>query len=227
VPCVWFDVFQRYAYHLSTERYLKMKSVSSTVSSLVQLTAGGTVLEIFVTVSLATRLVMLALAPVNLNRAGTGLPMLNTELPSDLIGNRKNDPSVGAWYCTHTVNVAGVVAPGAVQVTIVFPGPNVLPEHGVHVTVRTVAPFFAVGFVYVTLAPDVLVAYATSGDVGTFVHMVPPGAPPSPQLELPPVQTPAWQVSFCVHVLPSLHVVPFGAAGFEQAPVAWLHVPAA
>ena len=40
-----------------------------------------------------------------------------------------------------------------------------------------------------------------------------------------PVQTPAWQVSVCVHAFPSLHVVPFVFAGFEH-PVAGLHVPA-
>jgi hypothetical protein len=32
-------------------------------------------------------------------------------------------------------------------------------------------------------------------------------------------------VSFCVHALPSLHVVPFASAGFEQVPVVVLHVP--
>ena len=35
----------------------------------------------------------------------------------------------------------------------------------------------------------------------------------------PPVQTPAWQLSPVVQALPSLQVVPFGAEGFEQAPV--------
>ncbi len=33
-----------------------------------------------------------------------------------------------------------------------------------------------------------------------------------------PVHTPDWQESLCVHALPSLHVVPFGANGFEHAP---------
>ena len=41
-----------------------------------------------------------------------------------------------------------------------------------------------------------------------------------------PVQTPERQVSDWVHALPSLQVVPSGAAGFEQAPVDELHVPA-
>jgi hypothetical protein len=43
--------------------------------------------------------------------------------------------------------------------------------------------------------------------------------------ELPPVQTPAWQVSVCVHAFPSLHAIPLAALGFEQTPVVWLHVP--
>src|SRR5439155_1060546 len=41
-----------------------------------------------------------------------------------------------------------------------------------------------------------------------------------------PVHTPVCQVSVCVQALPSLHVVPSGLAGFEQVPVAGLHVPA-
>jgi hypothetical protein len=40
-----------------------------------------------------------------------------------------------------------------------------------------------------------------------------------------PEQVPAWQVSPVVHGLPSLQVVPFGAVGFEQAPVVGSHVP--
>ena len=44
---------------------------------------------------------------------------------------------------------------------------------------------------------------------------------------LPPVQTPAWQVSVCVQASPSLHAVPSGCAGFEQAPVEGSQVPAA
>lgn len=42
----------------------------------------------------------------------------------------------------------------------------------------------------------------------------------------PPVQTPATQVSVCVHALPSLQPVPFAAFGFEQVPVVGLQVPA-
>jgi hypothetical protein len=42
---------------------------------------------------------------------------------------------------------------------------------------------------------------------------------------LEPAQAPLWQVSVCVHALPSLQVVPFEAVGFEQAPVLELHVP--
>jgi hypothetical protein len=43
---------------------------------------------------------------------------------------------------------------------------------------------------------------------------------------LAPVHVPAWHVSDCVHALASLHVVPLTFAGFEQAPVAGLQVPA-
>jgi len=43
---------------------------------------------------------------------------------------------------------------------------------------------------------------------------------------LDPVQVPAWQVSSCVHRLPSLHGVLSAAVGFEHAPVAGLHMPA-
>jgi hypothetical protein len=44
---------------------------------------------------------------------------------------------------------------------------------------------------------------------------------------LPPAHEPPWQVSDWVHALPSLHVVPSVAAGFEQAPLVGSHVPAA
>jgi hypothetical protein len=68
-----------------------------------------------------------------------------------------------------------------------------------------------------------------------FVHMPVPGlhAPTSWHWSsavqvtgLPPVQTPAWQVSVCVHLLPSSQPVSSGAAGFEQAPVLGVQVPA-
>ena len=41
-----------------------------------------------------------------------------------------------------------------------------------------------------------------------------------------PVQLPDWQLSLCVHALPSLQAVPLATCGFEHAPVAGLHVPA-
>ena len=40
------------------------------------------------------------------------------------------------------------------------------------------------------------------------------------------VQLPDWQVSVRVQAFPSLQVVPFGASGFEQAPVEVSHTPA-
>jgi len=44
-------------------------------------------------------------------------------------------------------------------------------------------------------------------------------------LGLPPVQTPAWQVSVCVHMSPSSQVVPSVLVGFEQTPVDGSQVP--
>jgi hypothetical protein len=41
-----------------------------------------------------------------------------------------------------------------------------------------------------------------------------------------PTQAPAWHLSDVVQLLASLHVVPFGAAGFEHAPVPVSQVPA-
>jgi len=43
---------------------------------------------------------------------------------------------------------------------------------------------------------------------------------------LDPLHVPDWHVSVCVQASPSLQVVPFASAGFEQAPVLGLHVPA-
>jgi hypothetical protein len=40
------------------------------------------------------------------------------------------------------------------------------------------------------------------------------------------VQAPDWHESVCVHASSSLHAVPSAFAGFEQVPVAGLHVPA-
>ena len=40
------------------------------------------------------------------------------------------------------------------------------------------------------------------------------------------MHVPLWQVSVCVHALPSLHAVPLGALGFVQTPVEVLQVPA-
>ena len=40
------------------------------------------------------------------------------------------------------------------------------------------------------------------------------------------MHVPAWHVSLGVQASPSLHALPSDFAGFEQAPVAGLHVPA-
>ena len=44
---------------------------------------------------------------------------------------------------------------------------------------------------------------------------------------VPPVQTPAVQVSELVQAFPSLHVVPLASTGFEHAPVDGLQIPTA
>jgi len=41
-----------------------------------------------------------------------------------------------------------------------------------------------------------------------------------------PLHAPAWHVSVCVQLFPSLHALPFGAAGFEHCPVCGLQTPA-
>jgi hypothetical protein len=43
---------------------------------------------------------------------------------------------------------------------------------------------------------------------------------------LAPAQTPAWQLSLCVHALASSHVVPSRRIGLVQAPIAMSQVPA-
>src|SRR6266478_99990 len=141
-----------------------MKSVSSTVSSLVSTVVPWTELEILVTISLATRFVIPALAPVSLKRTGTGRPMRKIELPFARIGARKNVPSVGAWYCTQTVKLAVLRLPtlsAAVHVTTVLPTGNVVPDTREQVTGRVPSTAStAFGNVYVTFAPAVLVAKA-------------------------------------------------------------------
>jgi len=42
----------------------------------------------------------------------------------------------------------------------------------------------------------------------------------------PPTQTPFEHLSFVLQMRPSSHAVPFGALGFEHAPVAGLQTPA-
>jgi hypothetical protein len=50
---------------------------------------------------------------------------------------------------------------------------------------------------------------------------------PSSQFGPPvPVHVPAWQVSVTVQALPSSHAAPLVLLGFEQLPLAGLHVPA-
>src|SRR5205814_2748859 len=49
---------------------------------------------------------------------------------------------------------------------------------------------------------------------------------PARSTGLLPVHTPLWQVSVCVHALPSLQTLPLAFAGFEHVPVAGLQLPA-
>ena len=54
------------------------------------------------------------------------------------------------------------------------------------------------------------------------------GAVPAPALQVtaaPAVQTPAWQVSFWVQALPSLHPEPLALLGLVHIPVAALQAP--
>jgi hypothetical protein len=41
-----------------------------------------------------------------------------------------------------------------------------------------------------------------------------------------PMHVPTWQLSVCVHALPSLHAVPSASGGFEQTPVPGSQLPA-
>ena len=74
-------------------------------------------------------------------------------------------------------------------------------------------PFAAAGFEH---TPDDVLHVPTAWHWSLAVHVT----------GLPPVHTPAWQVSVCVHAFPSLHAVPFATVGFEQTPVLGLHTPA-
>jgi len=61
---------------------------------------------------------------------------------------------------------------------------------------------------------------------GVQVAAVLHSSPAAQVTALPAVHAPDWHVSPLVQALPSLHVVPSLAAGFEHMPSAGLHVPA-
>ena len=89
-----------------------------------------------------------------------------------------------------------------------------------HVSVRVQAfpsehdvPFDATGFEHAPLAGSHVPAV---WHASLAVHV----------FGLPPVQTPDWHESVCVHAFPSEHDVPYEAAGYEHTPVDPLHVPA-
>jgi hypothetical protein len=57
---------------------------------------------------------------------------------------------------------------------------------------------------------------------GATQHIEPQIVPPVIGV---PTQVPLWQVSFWLHGLPSLHVVPFGIGGLLHTPVLGLQLP--
>ena len=89
----------------------------------------------------ATRFLMPAPAPESSNSStGMTVPSLKMELPSGLMGCSKMTPvlaSAPTWTWTQTVKAALAVLPSAsvaVQVTVVWPRANLLPEAGAQET---------------------------------------------------------------------------------------------
>src|SRR5262249_56262901 len=89
-------------------RNVEVGVAAVSASSPAPLEDAVTVSDNLVAIRFAIRFVMSAVAPVSWKRTDAGGPPRKTELPSGWMGARKNDPSVGAWYCTHTVNAAVV-----------------------------------------------------------------------------------------------------------------------
>jgi hypothetical protein len=77
-----------------------------------------------------------------------------------------------------------------------------------------VVPFAAAGFEH---APLVGSQVPATWQASLAVHVT----------GFPPVHVPLWHESLCVQALPSLHVVPFAAVGFEHTPLVGSQVPAA
>jgi hypothetical protein len=135
------------------------------------------------------------------------LPSLHA-VPSLAVGFEQV-PLVGSqvptmWHWSDATHVTGLP-------------PTQLPLWHVSVSVQAfaslhVAPFAATGFEQVPLVGSHVPATWHWSDA---VHVT----------VLPATQLPAWQVSFFVQALPSLHVVPFAAAGFEHAPLVGSQVP--
>ena len=98
------------------------------------------------------------------------------------------------------------VCPPSTPAGVQVPPWHVPPEHGV--------PSGAVGFEQVPV-PELHVPARWHGSEAVQVT------------GLLPVQAPPWQVSVCVHALPSLHAVPSVTVGLEQLPELGSHVPAA
>jgi hypothetical protein len=109
------------------------------------------------------------------------------------------------WHASIAVHVTGLepTQVPAVQVSVRV---HALPS-------LQAVPFAAVGFEH---TPVVVLQLPATWHVSLAAHVT----------ALPPAQVPLWHVSLFVQAFPSLHDVPFGAAGFEHAPVDASHVPA-
>jgi hypothetical protein len=114
-----------------------------------------------------------------------------------------HDPAT--WHASDAVQVRGV-PPAQVPLWHASPSVHALPS--VHAV-----PFVATGFEH---APVDGLHVPTVWHWSLAVHVT----------GFDPVHTPLWHASASVHAFPSLHVVPFVAAGFEHAPVPGSHVPA-
>ena len=136
------------------------------------------------------------------------LPSLHV-VPLDAIG-LEQAPVLGlhvpaTWHWSLAVHVMGF-EPAHVPLWHVSVCVHALPS-------LQVVPFDAVGFEH---DPVLGLQVPATWHWSLAVHVT----------GLDPVQVPFWQASVWVHALPSLHVVPLAAVGFEQAPVLALHVPA-
>jgi hypothetical protein len=129
-------------------------------------------------------------------------------------------PSVAVGF--EHVPVVGSQAPATWQASLAVHVTGLLPVH---------VPLWHAYARLHLLVPVQTVPFATAGFeqvpvVGLHVPATWHGSLAVQVTGLLPVHVPLWQVSVCVQALPSLHVIPFAAVGFEQVPVVESHVPA-